>query len=80
EVEKLHGVIAGEQANKPTLKAGLRKMDGEYKTVVANLMKSHEEIMEKYKREIMRSLQEYLLDLKANFLLHAQIAGGPFDG
>lgn len=46
---------------------------------MANLVKGHEETLEKHKRETMQSLQEYLLDLKANFLLHAQVGGGLFD-
>ncbi|KAK5802841.1 hypothetical protein PVK06_030467 [Gossypium arboreum] len=79
DMEKLHRVIVGERADKLALEASLRKMDEEHKTVVANLTKSHEETMEKYKKETMQSLQEYSPDLKANFLLHAQIDGGLFD-
>ncbi|KAH1030990.1 hypothetical protein J1N35_043164 [Gossypium stocksii] len=35
--------------------------------------------MEKYKEDTMQSLNEYLPDLMANFLLHAQVATGPFN-
>ncbi|KAH1128649.1 hypothetical protein J1N35_000027 [Gossypium stocksii] len=66
DVEKLHGVIANKQADKNILEVTLKIMDEQHKAAMANLSKSHEEALEKYKRETMQSLQEYLPDLKAN--------------
>ncbi|KAH1082312.1 hypothetical protein J1N35_022073 [Gossypium stocksii] len=54
-------------------------MDENHKSVVANLTKSHEEVMEQNKKGMIENLDAYLLDLKANFLLHAQIVVGFLD-
>ncbi|KAK5771139.1 hypothetical protein PVK06_047316 [Gossypium arboreum] len=43
------------------------------------MSKSHEEAFEKYKVDTIQSFQDYFLDMKPNFLLHAQVVGGPFD-
>ncbi|KAH1055513.1 hypothetical protein J1N35_033578 [Gossypium stocksii] len=78
-VGKLHEEITSERVDKIVLEASLKKIDEEHKVTMANLAKGHEETLEKHKRETMQSLQEYLLGLKANFLLHTQACGGIFD-
>ncbi|KAH1056014.1 hypothetical protein J1N35_034079 [Gossypium stocksii] len=54
-------------------------MDEQHETAMANLVKSNEKDLEKYKRDTMQSFQDYLPNLKSKFLLCAQVAGGPFD-
>ncbi|KAH1091642.1 hypothetical protein J1N35_018899 [Gossypium stocksii] len=53
DVERLHGVIVGEQVDKIVLETSLKKMDEEYKVAISNSANSHEEALEKYKRDTM---------------------------
>lgn len=57
----------------------MKSMEEGHKLAMTNLAKSHDDALEKYKIDTMQSFQNYLPDLKSNFLLHAQIVGGPFD-
>ncbi|KAK5793763.1 hypothetical protein PVK06_034920 [Gossypium arboreum] len=70
EVEKLHEEIVSKRADKCVLEVTIKSMDEQHKVTMANLVKSHEEALEKYKRKTMQSFQDYLPDLKHNFLLH----------
>ncbi|KAK5785889.1 hypothetical protein PVK06_040510 [Gossypium arboreum] len=42
-------------------------------------VKSHKEALEKYKSDTIQNFQDYLPDLKSNFLLHTQVVGDPFN-
>ncbi|KAH1090878.1 hypothetical protein J1N35_018135 [Gossypium stocksii] len=79
DIEKLYREIATKQVNGVVLEATMKSMDERHKLVMANLSKSHEEALEKYKVYTMQSFQDYFPDLKSNFLLHVQVVGGPFD-
>lgn len=57
----------------------MKIIEERHKLTVTNLAKSHEDALEKYKIDTMQSFQNYLADLKSNFLLDAQLVGGPFD-
>ncbi|KAH1107751.1 hypothetical protein J1N35_011519 [Gossypium stocksii] len=61
------GLVEGIDEDEATMKAN----DKQHKVAMNYLEKSHEEALEKYKADIMQSFQDYLPDLKSNFLLHA---------
>lgn len=48
------------ELKKIILEVALKSMDEQHKTAIANLVKSHEEDLEKYKRDTMQSFQDYL--------------------
>ncbi|KAK5842522.1 hypothetical protein PVK06_004891 [Gossypium arboreum] len=57
----------------------VRKMAKEKKSAMVSLEQKHTEALKGFKKEILQNFTDFLLELKANILLHAQVPGGPFD-